>query len=104
MNNVEFEKILNQRLESIKKILCEKGKEYALNNDRLYNFKEATKMTDTNAKRALWGMLAKHLVSVKDLISDRLEATEYLINEKIGDSINYLILLECLLIEEIRNK
>jgi hypothetical protein len=47
-------------------------------------------------------MMAKHWVSVLDII-DKLVTNNYvsgeLIDEKIGDSINYLILLEAMLIE-----
>jgi len=47
-------------------------------------------------------MWTKHLVSVIDMIFDfPAEPEESVINEKIGDSINYLILLEALLKENV---
>lgn len=45
-------------------------------------------------------MMMKHLVSVLDLIEGSLPATEHMINEKIGDAINYLILCEAVLKEK----
>jgi len=55
---------------------------------------------DETPERALWGMAKKHLVSVTDLIHGRAEVTPERIDEKIGDMINYLILLEGLLIKK----
>lgn len=101
MTAEQFEKILNDQLVSIKETLSCKGKEYASNDDRLYNFKRAAEILQTTPQQALLGMWAKHLVSVLDLIEGRLEPTPHLLDEKIGDTINYLILLKAVLIEKI---
>ena len=53
----------------------------------------------TTPQKALAGMFMKHLVSVLDLIEGSLSPSEYMVNEKIGDAINYLILLEAVLKE-----
>jgi hypothetical protein len=100
MNSQQFELILAKRLDLTKKVLGSKAKEYAV-GDRLYNFKRAAEIERTTPEKALLGMMAKHLVSVIDLIEGNVEVTEYLVNEKIGDSINYHILLEALLLEKI---
>lgn len=99
MNAEQFDKILNDRLDSIKAVLGSKAKEYAI-GDRLYNFKRAAEITRTTPRKALAGMFMKHLVSVLDLVEGSLEPTDYMVNEKIGDAINYLILLEALLKEK----
>ena len=99
MRNEYFEKLLNRRIESIRKTLESKGKEYAT-SDRLYNFKRASEISQTTPEKALFGMLNKHLVSVIDLIEGRLENKALIVEEKIGDTINYLILLEAILEEE----
>jgi hypothetical protein len=47
-------------------------------------------------------MLSKHLISVYDMVDDlnnHIESPMEVWKEKIGDSINYLILLEALLYE-----
>lgn len=98
MTSEEFEKILNFRLNSIQNVLGSKAKEYAV-GDRLYNFKRAAEISRTSPAQALKGMFMKHLVSVLDLIEGNLPMSEYFINEKIGDAINYLILLEAILKE-----
>jgi hypothetical protein len=99
MNSEQFDKILDQRIEAIRKTLSGKAKEYAI-GDRLYNFKRAAQIGQTTSAHALFGMFSKHLVSVIDLIEGNLEPTEYMVNEKIGDAINYLILLEAIFKEQ----
>ena len=96
----QFEVILEERLLTIKGVLGMKAKEYALGGDRLHNFKVAARIKDETPAKALWGMALKHLVSVTDLIEGCLQPTEAMVNEKIGDMINYLILLEAILKEK----
>lgn len=103
MNSNQFDHLLQDRLNAIKTTLGSKAKEYAI-GDRLYNFKRAAEISRTTPQRALAGMLMKHLVSVLDLVEGSLPATEAMINEKIGDAINYLILLEAILKEPVINK
>ena len=98
MNTEKFNTILEDRLLSIRTVLGNKAKEYA-SCDRLYNFKRASEILRTTPEKALLGMLMKHLVSVIDLVEGSLEATEYMVDEKIGDAINYLVLLEAILKE-----
>ena len=102
MNTEQFDTILESRLSSIKQVLGNKAKEYAI-GDRLYNFKRAAEISRTTPQRALAGMFMKHLVSVLDLVEGSISPTEYMVNEKIGDAINYLILLEAILKEPVVN-
>lgn len=99
MDNNTFNAILDSRLDGIENVLANKATEYAT-EDRLYNFKVAAKIQNTTVAKALWGMANKHLVSVIDLVEGRLKPTDYLVSEKIGDMINYLILLEAVLREQ----
>ena len=102
MNANKFNKIKQYRINEINEVLGNKAKEYA-QEDRLHNFKVAARVNGCTPAQANWGMASKHLVSVIDLVAGRLKPTSYLINEKIGDMINYLILLEALLIEEVED-
>lgn len=104
MKAQEFDKVLEDRITSMRGTLAGKAEEYASDNDRLHNFKVAARMESKpqTPEQALWGMLKKHLVSVVDIVD--MTATgncpsEWLRNEKIGDAINYLVLLEALLVE-----
>ena len=100
MTPEEFDKMLDNRLEQIRSVLSSKAKEYAHVGDRLFNFKVAARIHGCTPEQALWGMAMKHLVSVMDLVEGRLEPTPEMVNEKIGDLVNYLILLEAVLLED----
>jgi hypothetical protein len=99
MNTKNFEAVLLHRLDETCKVLGNKALEYAT-QDRLYNFNRAADIKQCSPKEALWGMALKHLISVLDLVEGRLNNTEYMVNEKVGDLINYLILLEAVMAEE----
>lgn len=104
MKHEDFEKILEERFRKSRKVLVKKSKEYSKGNDKLHNFKVAAQYDNEAPEKALWGMLKKHLVSVQDMINDPESVTEYLIDEKIGDSCNYLHLLEALFRERLKEK
>ena len=102
MTNEDFDKLLDRRLEKTREVLGKKGEEYASDVDRLHNFKAAGRMDGESPEKALWGMLKKHLVSVMDMangITSPIKCTDEYIDEKIGDTINYFILLEARLKE-----
>ena len=103
--NSPFDKLVDRRLVHIKATLQRKGKEYATDDDRFHNFKAAGRKRNQTPEQALVGMVAKHEVSVDDLVkwagTSPERITVKLIDEKIGDNINYLILLEGLLRERI---
>lgn len=106
MNTNEFNKIINRRLDESKRILIEKAKEYAKGDvDRLHNFNKAAQITGESREKALFGFFLKHLVSVMDIIEDIdiKVPTQALTDEKIGDCINYLLLLEASIADK-RNK
>jgi len=98
MNSADFDRVVRLRVDSIVKTLTYKAKEYA-SEDRLYNFKRAAEMGRMTPMEAAKGMMLKHIVSVFDLMEGKLGNTEHMVNEKVGDNINYLILLEGLLKE-----
>jgi hypothetical protein len=98
----DFYNIFKYRYEKSHDVLVSKAGEYAHRGDRLSNFKKAAALQSCTPERALWGMVSKHLVALSDFV-DRLDAGEDIPEsqweEKIGDSINYLILLDALLQE-----
>ena len=82
-----------------KNILGKKAAEYA-REDRLSNFKKAGALQACPPEKACFGMLAKHLVSIADLVNDLEKGYDTptpVWTEKIGDAENYLFLLEGLL-------
>lgn len=96
MKTEDFNTLLEYRLAESKAVLASKAKEYAT-DDRLHNFKVAASVNNTTPAKALWGMASKHLVSVMDIINSKQPYSDDHIDEKLGDLINYLILLEAVL-------
>lgn len=100
MNAEEFERIFEQVVGQSRDVLVAKAAEYATDTDRLHNFKKAAVITDSTPNQALWGFLVKHLVSLSDMVSSDKTYTDAQWDEKIGDSINYLILLRAQVADE----
>lgn len=101
MNSKDFEAALEQRIEKCKEVLGVKASEYAT-SDRLHNFKVAAVLQHESPIKALGGMMAKHTVSVYDLIEAVNRGEDVPIelwDEKIGDHINYLLLLWAAVLE-----
>lgn len=99
MTHEDFEKIFDETVERLKVLSGKKGAEYANHQDRLYNFKAAAVLNRTTPLLALKGMMAKHEVSIMDMITANDIVPEGQIVEKIDDNIMYLILLKAMLFE-----
>ena len=102
MKTERFVSILNERLNKCVDVLGVKANEYAT-EDRLHNFKVAAELQNCTPITALAGMMSKHTVSVYDLIQRQEQGyivTREMWEKKIGDSINYLILLSALVEEK----
>ena len=104
----EFKKVVENRFEYCKKLLYgEKNVEYSRDGDKLHNFKVAARYKGETPEKALWGMWVKHIVSIEDIINDLekgMVPSYQTLNDKIGDGINYYLLLEGLLVERLSNK
>ena len=102
MNTEDFNKIIHEQIERCEATLCKKADEYAT-EDRLHNFKQAAALQNCEPTTALAGMMCKHTISVYDMLNG-VENGEYypieMWDEKIGDSINYLLLLSAMIREE----
>lgn len=97
MNVDDFDKIVERRIELIRKSLVVKGREYMRGGDRLSNFVNGGRLLRCTPERALLGYLAKQAVSVVDFVHDVEQGvvrSQAEWDEKIGDCVNYLILLE----------
>lgn len=100
MNSEWFEKVIKEQIKTCENVLIGKAKEYATDDDRLHNFKNAAGMMSCNPKEALAGMMAKHTISVYDMCRSGKDYPIELWNEKITDHINYLLLLKAVVEEE----
>ena len=86
--------ILIPRLNDIGNRLNCKASEYAKDGNIFHNFIQGAQFDSITPKRCLWDYMRKQLISIKDLVDDNKKATPKLVDEKIGDVICYLILLE----------
>ena len=106
MNSKDFSNVSAVRINDCMETLGLKAGEYATDEDRLRNFKLAAALERCTPERALLGMWTKHLVSVIDIIEgiDQGKPIDRkLWDEKIGDSINYHLLLNGLVIERLNS-
>ena len=101
MTTDQFNELSTQMDQLTVDTLIAKAKEYAADGDRLHNFKVAAKMEGCNLIQALGGMMAKHTVSIYDMIGSGEFYDESLWAEKIKDHINYLYLLWAAIHEDL---
>ena len=101
MTQAEFNLTIEKQMAKCEVILGKKTKEYTGDNpDRLSAFKVAAAMQGCKPERALAGMMAKHIVSLYGMCyADRETYDVAIWDEKITDSINYLILLRAIIEE-----
>ena len=106
MTHERFESVFNELINKCNAILNVKSAEYSTEADKLHNFYTAAALTGEHPVKALGGMMLKHTVSVYDMMRDtdngkRFDLAKW--EEKIIDSINYLILLRAILDETAVN-
>lgn len=108
----EFGVILEQRILQMRAVLGIKAGEHASTTDRLHNFKRSASMLPdgqsdqfsyTTPGEALLVMMCKHWTAIAEMVEANAIGrgfTDGYVDEKIGDAINYLVLLEALLKEK----
>lgn len=97
MTHKDFDVLLERRLGLTRSVLASKSAEYSSTEDKLHNFKAAASLQSITSLEALRGMMAKHIVSVMDMIKAGKRVSQAYLDEKVGDTLNYLILLEALM-------
>ena len=105
MDRITFDKVVTDQLARSELLLTSKGHEYAekaeagTEVDRLEHFKKAAVLQGETTEQATFGMLAKHLVSIADMVGARKVYPQETWDEKITDSINYLLILRAVVAE-----
>ena len=99
VNNHRYADSITEMIDHCKQTLIDKHAEYAVGSN-YHNFEQAAKLMNTDPRKALAGMMAKHTVSVYDLIESNEIAPRDQWKEKIGDHINYLLILWAMVNEE----
>lgn len=99
MNAKEFADVLDAQTRRVLDVLMVKTEEYA-NEDQLHNFVVAADLKGETVKEAIAGMMAKHTVSIYDMVRSKKSFDSKVWDEKITDHIIYLILLRAAVVEE----
>ena len=100
MHSQDFARVFDAQIARSMDVLKTKGDEYATENDVLHNFKAAAGLNNVPESEALWGMITKHIVSLSDMVKHNPNDFEMAVwDEKITDSINFLILLKAIAVE-----
>lgn len=101
MTTKEFNRLVIKQIERSLITLETKGDGYAM-DDRLDHFKRAAAMMGTTPEMALMGMASKHFISVAKLCQETAQGKVSPLatwDEKIGDAVNYLLILAALIRE-----
>lgn len=104
MNPKTFDLIVEKQLENCKNTLVVKAKEYRRNENPMHNFDRAASILNCSREQAIMGMAMKHLVSILDLVDDTdlgIYPSQAMLDEKIGDAMNYLILLKASFMDNV---
>ena len=99
----KFNEIFNETITKCSELLGIKANDYAEDNDRLHNFINASVLMDCTPVKAVAGMMVKHTISVYDYVNRHENGADISMeqwDEKILDSINYLILLRAAVMED----
>ena len=104
MKELKFIKLIDKIFSRTENTLLAKRAEYAHKEDVFKSFKNGTGFSlHTEPEQVAWSYLAKHLESIQSIIRKlpNERPSEELIDEKFGDAINYLIIIEGLLKEKL---
>jgi hypothetical protein len=102
MKKAEFERVFTSTIESCTLTLINREQSYSSGKDRLHNFGSAAKLNESTSELALWGMVSKHIIALKDALKrqdiQNIPSTNW--DEWTKDIINYMILLRAILTEK----
>lgn len=98
MTGEEFTAFLESRIALIRETLDGKAKEYGSEDDRLKNVTRGCQIAGQTSTAYIWSLLTKHLECTREIAHGRL--SDEFAEEKIGDAINWLIILEAQITEE----
>jgi len=101
MTSEQLANIMAARFHKIENTLCSKAEEYA-RGDRLSNFRQIAHLMNCTPEKALLGLVAKHIVALCDFVNDLDADTVQPYDrwdEKIGDIVCYMMLLDAMIQE-----
>jgi len=107
MEREVFNHLVEEQIDRCRNTLIKKGEEYGgelETNDRfiqdcLHNFRVMAELGGVSLEQACSGFLGKHIVSIYDMCRNTSKGQVYSLdvwNEKLGDAINYLLILSAI--------
>lgn len=101
MTNKDFYDLMNKIFEEAKVIAKAKGADYTKgSSDALANFKEGGKALNIAPEKVAWIFMNKHYQAITNYIRTEGQSESEPISERIKDMINYLVLLQGLIVEK----
>jgi len=107
MKAVDFKEYSKNVMNYCWKLLFDKSKEYASDEDVLANFKQPTSLLETNPVKVCLMYDMKHIASMAKMANDvdkGILPTKELLLEKVGDYINYGLLFYSNMLEMIEEE
>jgi len=100
MTNKDFSELMQRTFEDCAKISKAKGLDYTKSSaDALANFKEGGKDVNIDPIKVCWIFMNKHYQAITNYVKTGGQSESEPIAERIKDLINYLVLLQGLIIE-----
>lgn len=101
MTNKAFYELMNNIFADALIIAEQKGADYTKGStDALANFKEGGKAIGIDPKEVCWIFMNKHYQAITNYVRTDGKSESEPISERIKDMINYLVLLQAIIIEE----
>lgn len=98
MKYEDYREAIQETFRMCEEVLVQKHAEYSSIPDPFHNFNVAAEITGDNPCKALAGMMAKHTVSIYDMVQNPHLYTKERWDEKIVDHINYLAILRAMVV------
>src|SRR5690348_62432 len=100
MTNKELYELMDSIFSKAKEIAKAKGEDYTKGSlDALANFKEGGVSIGTDPKKVCWIFMNKHYQAITNYVKTNGQSESEPISERIKDLINYLVLLQALIVE-----
>lgn len=98
----EFDIVMDGMLEECKLTMAGKGRDYARTGERFGNFNRLADELKISREKVLWVYMAKHLDAIKTYLDTGGQLSGEPVSLRIGDAINYLLLLAGMIAEDER--
>ena len=106
MTTERFNQVIEEQIQRCKDTLIKKGDEYAT-EDRLHNFHAGAGLCQRSPEEVCVSFMLKHIVSIYDMCRDASQGKTHpqaVWDEKLGDAINYMLLLSAVVREKVDNQ